>query len=315
LAEPAEPPEEPSGRGGRWRPASVQYNYTIIIIVVVVVVVVGPAAIWRRGPAVRGHPGRRRALYGGTLDGGDGTGYLGARVGHPVLRSDRHLSRLLVGRVEDEAAEYEGHSKSLGTLPRYSTPGRSLPASEYRRGVSLREFPFLHLRGNLRVFSLTSASSLAVTSHRATRDNRGGTVDRLDPPDQSDSLRDGKANCRDRSWRRCLLSRKVARQFYDELCIANRDHRLAAPMLIVCSLMTLDCLISDDVPDDDDDQKLSRVIRSYVKTNTLNDRARARARPHVFSPLLVALVGRSGIDRSRAVDREDQDSDSGWILR
>lgn len=78
---------------------------------------IGPSTIGRC-PTVGRHPGRRRALYSGTLDGGDGTGYLGARVGHPVLRSDRHLSRLLVGRVEDEAAKYEGHSKSFGALPR-----------------------------------------------------------------------------------------------------------------------------------------------------------------------------------------------------
>jgi len=82
-------------------------------VVVIIIVVIGPSAIrWCR-PAVGRHPSRRRALYGGTLDGGDGTGYLGARVGHPVLRSNRHLSRLLVRRVEDEAAEYESHSKLL----------------------------------------------------------------------------------------------------------------------------------------------------------------------------------------------------------
>lgn len=79
---------------------------------------IGPSTIGRCRPTVGRHPGRRRALDSGTLDGGDGTGYLGARVGHPVLRSDRHLFRLLVGRVEDEAAKYEGHSKSLGALPR-----------------------------------------------------------------------------------------------------------------------------------------------------------------------------------------------------
>jgi len=175
LTEPTEPPEESSGRGGRWRPTSIQYNHTIIIIVVVIVVVVGAAAVGRRGPAVRGHPGRRRALYGGTLDGGDGTGYLGARVGHPVLRSDRHLSRLLVGRVEDEAAEYEGHSKSLGTLPRYSiktSPLFRIRDTSAGSFASLREFPrSLHLEPalNLELFWPSRNVSVEVTSPRRVR--------------------------------------------------------------------------------------------------------------------------------------------------
>lgn len=115
MAQSAEPPEESPGRRGRRWSAAIQYNHAVVVVIIVIVV--GPSAIRRRRPAIGRHPGRRRALYGGTLDGGDGTGYLGARVGHPVLRSNRHLSRLLVGRVEDEAAEYEGHSKLLAALP------------------------------------------------------------------------------------------------------------------------------------------------------------------------------------------------------
>lgn len=131
LAESAEPPKESSGRGRGGRSTSLQYNNTIIIVIIIVIVVIVIVIIVVGGrtfrgccSAVRRHPSSGGALNGGTFDGGDGTGYF-SRVRHPIFRSDGHLSRPLVGRVENEATKRESHSRccactgnSTGTLHR-----------------------------------------------------------------------------------------------------------------------------------------------------------------------------------------------------
>lgn len=78
------------------------------------------SAVWR-------HPSCGRSLNGSTFNDRNRTGYVG-RMRHPVFRGDRHLSRPLVGRVENNPAKWESHSAT-------STFGRNRTIALYPKPV------------------------------------------------------------------------------------------------------------------------------------------------------------------------------------
>lgn len=133
-----------------------------------------------RRPAVRRHPSCGRSLNGSTFNDRNRTGYAG-RMRRPVFRRDRHLSRPLVGRVEDDPAKWESHSATYTfarnratvlylepvrrIVARFFRSKRTRPPAELRAKSFVRVSPRAANRGESRRTHSTAQHRTALRSH------------------------------------------------------------------------------------------------------------------------------------------------------